>query len=216
MRKVNPDVSSFLAGSILGLGAGYILARLLHRRAIEQGISRQLAAEDAHRRSRADSADVAHDALIRDVRSIQGETDGSSQDDFCYAGGDPDGESEEGTGADNDGAVAPADGPWPPVDRDTSKPYLISADEFAEVPEYNKISVTWYQGDAIPVLVDDHEKPVPNYQQLVGSIGYRSFGGPSEDDEIAYVRNEAMQTDFEIARRYESYAEGVLGYGRPG
>lgn len=85
--------------------------------------------------------------------------------------------------------------------------------EFADLPEYNKISVTWHQAD--DVFVDDHENPIRNYHDLVGPIGYRTFGGPSEDEHIAYIRNEKMLTDFEISRNFSSYADAILNYGRP-
>jgi hypothetical protein len=74
----------------------------------------------------------------------------------------------------------------------------------------------WLQGDKPPVMVDEHDEVVPNTMPLVGSIGYRTFGGPSGDENIAYIRNDQRQTDFEIVRSYGSYAEEILHYGRPG
>ncbi len=84
------------------------------------------------------------------------------------------------------------------------------------MPEYYKVSLKWFQGDNIPVMVDDKDQPIRHYEKLVGSIGYRSFGGPSLDENIAYIRNDLMHTDFEVLRRFGSYAEEILNYGRPG
>jgi hypothetical protein len=103
----------------------------------------------------------------------------------------------------------------PAVDRDLRGPYVISLAEFVDpLPGWQQLTVTYFAVD--PVLVDDKNDPIPNFGKIVGPIrGPQDFGGISEDPHLRYVRNQSMQTDFEIVLDGRSYAEGVLHYGQP-
>ena len=211
-------VAAFLFGAAAGVGVCGLLTDVLQRRTIDARVVRALEAENRHRQTRAKDAGRGGDSEERPVRPVgnsASETDYTTAKDTPGEGGTEASESCDLQGADDSGAIAPSENDWPPLDRDKSGPYIISADEFAE-PEYFKVSLTWFQGDSPPVMVDEHNDPIRNYELLTGSIGYRTFGGPSQDENIAYIRNEKRQTDFEIIRSYGSYAQEILNYGRPG
>lgn len=114
--------------------------------------------------------------------------------------------------------LAPSDAdlsiPWPPAERDRSKPYVISADEFAEGPEegvHQCLTIKWYDEDK--VLVDDQDQPIPDIRRTSGPLSKSGFGGVSGQPNIRYVRNERLEIDFEILFSEQAYIEAVLSYG---
>lgn len=133
----------------------------------------------------------------RVIDPLEGLDDGEEEPDS----GDAQDDSEEG---------APA-----PVTRDLRRPYVISAMEFADSPPgWQQLTIKYFDADG--TLVDDKDEPVPNFQKIVGPIkSLDDFGGMSGDPYIRYVRNQDMETDFEILFDPRSYADGVLNYGQP-
>jgi hypothetical protein len=103
----------------------------------------------------------------------------------------------------------------PPITRDLRRPYMISAAEFADSPPgWQQLTLKWFAADR--VLVDDKNEPVNPFGKIVGLInGKKDFGGISGDPNIRYVRNQGMETDFEILFDPRSYAEVILNYGQP-
>src|SRR5262249_54202573 len=157
-----------LGGLGAGIGIGLLLGRLLSRRSVESQVAAKLAGEYAHRQARA--AAVAKDTaapLAGGGSSVGGHVerpgDGRAEEAAAsHRDGvrttvlydpDPHAASWSDVVARDEGALASDGDVWPPVDRDTSKPYIISAEEFAEPGPgddiYEKISVAWYQGDDI-------------------------------------------------------------------
>ena len=98
---------------------------------------------------------------------------------------------------------------------DTTKPYVIGIDELGEWPNpgWQQLTITYYAGDQ--VLADDKDQPIRDIRGTVGSVELITFGGPSGDPHIKYVRNEKLEIDFEIIYSKEAYADVVLNYGRP-
>jgi hypothetical protein len=93
--------------------------------------------------------------------------------------------------------------------RDASKPYVITQDEFVE-SEYPADTLTYYAEDA--VLADSQGMPFDNVDRLVGEANLQRFGAGSGDPRIVYVRNEAIDQDWEIVLHDGSYAEIVAGF----
>ena len=93
---------------------------------------------------------------------------------------------------------------------DTSKPYIITAEEYEENDRFTKASLTYYLDD---VLVDEDENPIPNQDDLLGPDALTQFGVKSNDPDIIYVRNEKIAggMDYEISRIAGNYSEIVLG-----
>ena len=103
---------------------------------------------------------------------------------------------------------------WPPANRVVTKPYRISAEEFAEeIVGFQKVNVTYYAGD--DVLADDKEDPLRVYVPTVGPMNVKDFGGVSGDPMIMFVRNHKLELDFEITLDHRTFTEVVLGYGNP-
>jgi hypothetical protein len=136
-------------------------------------------------------------------------------------GGDPpEGLSDTGV-ASNDPSFWPAEdpadsGPEPDVHSVEGgfAPFLITRTEFddAEETSNQKVGITYYMGDG--VLADDHDVPIRDSAELVGTDFLAGFGS-TDDPDIVYVRNNTVQIDFEIVRSQSGYAEHVLEYGKP-
>jgi uncharacterized membrane-anchored protein YhcB (DUF1043 family) len=91
--------------------------------------------------------------------------------------------------------------------RTKEKPYIIHRDEFfSNEEDYTQDSLTWYEGDEI--LVDDHDTPVYNAESIVGTL---KFGHGSGDSGICYVRNDKLESEFEIILDHGYYQTEVLG-----
>lgn len=196
-----------------GLGLGVLLGRLLASRAFDARLDGEVAAIKDHYQARAASArDASHadkpEAAVGTSRSRHeaagGEHDGALEG-LSPEGDEPSGR-DEATGVEHDPS-------WPPVNRVTTKPYTISYHEFCDDNQYNKITITWYDLDK--VLVDDREEPIPDVLRTTGPMGLHRFGGPSNDPNICYVRNEKLEADFEIVLNRNAYVAAVLNYGSP-
>jgi hypothetical protein len=94
-------------------------------------------------------------------------------------------------------------------DRDDPSCYIISIEEFSnERPEYDKISISYYETD--DTLADETDEIVPDVETLIGEA-LLCFGDQSDDPDVVYVRNECISIDYEIIRLHKSYQETVLG-----
>ncbi len=82
------------------------------------------------------------------------------------------------------------------------KPYVISPDDFSEIDEYTIKSLTYYTDG---VLTDERGKVITDVDNLIGKESLDHFGEYEED--CVYVRNDELNTDFEILRDYRAYSE---------
>lgn len=73
------------------------------------------------------------------------------------------------------------------------KPYVISPSEFSEFEDYDVISITYY---ADKILADDNDEVIEDIEGVVGFESLTTFG--QYDDDAVFVRNERLQTDFEV------------------
>jgi hypothetical protein len=90
-------------------------------------------------------------------------------------------------------------------------PYVIHIDEFRQnEPEHSQTTVTYYEKD--DVLLDEREQDlISDLDGVVGLNNLQLFGHGSGDPNVVYVRNDAIDSDFEICRNPGSYAEEVHG-----
>lgn len=96
------------------------------------------------------------------------------------------------------------------ADRDRSKPYIITHDEFYDAEyDYMQNSLSYFEGDE--VLVDDQDQPIRDVRAVIGEENIR-FGYASLDPNIVYIRNENLEVDFEVALSLGKYTEEILGY----
>lgn len=230
-RSRNFDAHSLLAGAVLGgtLGGAasasfaYILARRSASREFEARLNDELIGIRKHYRIRAANLHGGRDSGSGgpDSESDSGQYNvvGTARADEADALGDDGAGSFNGSEhltSDPDGAnTLVPDGPdWPPANRDTSQPYVISPIEFANIdPAWQQATLTYYTGDR--TLADDKEQPIRDVKRTVGPLSIKGFGGISRDPSIRYVRNEQLEMDFEIILDRRSFADAVLNYGDP-
>lgn len=75
---------------------------------------------------------------------------------------------------------------------EVEKPYVISPDEFGELYDYQKISLTFHSDH---ILAYEYE-PIEDIEDLVGIESLNHFG-EYEDDSV-FVRNDRRKCDYEI------------------
>lgn len=97
------------------------------------------------------------------------------------------------------------------ADRDTSGPYVIHLEEFLENEyEHNQLAITYFAGDE--VLTDESDFPVMSVNDIVGLVNLERFGSGSGDANTVFVRNEKLQTDYEISRSSGKFGVEVAGF----
>lgn len=100
------------------------------------------------------------------------------------------------------------------ANRSDKEPYILTIDEYmTDDPEYQKVSVTFYEGD--DTLADDRDTVIPEVEEHLGTDALTKFGLYSKDANIVYVRNERKKMDFEVVRNMASYVEMVAGFKDP-
>lgn len=89
-----------------------------------------------------------------------------------------------------------------------NKPYLISFDEFGKMEDWNEVQVTYYADD---FLVDEDDELITDAEDLFGYDCLKEFDDDDKPDAI-YVRNESLETDYEIVYDANKY-EDIYNYG---
>lgn len=82
------------------------------------------------------------------------------------------------------------------------KIYVISPQEFGEIPEYEKISLMYY---ADGVVTDDERDIIDDWADLIGPDFMAHFG-EYEDDSV-FVRNTVLKADYEILKDLSPFHE---------
>lgn len=82
------------------------------------------------------------------------------------------------------------------------RPYVISPDEFGEKDGYENVTLTYY---ADGVLTDYFDNVISNVDEVVGFDSLDRFG--EYEDDVVFVRNEKMETDYEILRDLRDFNE---------
>lgn len=88
-------------------------------------------------------------------------------------------------------------------------PYVISTQAFSFECEDHEKEILYYYGKD-RVLCDDQQDEVANQTALVGDV-HSYFGVDARDTHAVYVRNERMQTDYEIIFLDKKYSVVVSG-----
>lgn len=95
--------------------------------------------------------------------------------------------------------------------RDYSRPYVISQEEFMEnEPDHPQTTLTYFEKD--DTLVDERDDVVDDTDGTIGDDNLLRFGHGSKDNNIVYIRNEIRDIDFEVVRSKGSFAKEVLGF----
>lgn len=91
--------------------------------------------------------------------------------------------------------------------RSPDRPYVIHRDEFwNEEKGYDQSTLNYYAGDDI--MTDSDDTPIYNYQNTVGEL---LFGLGSGENNVFFVRNEKLKSEYEIIRDMDSFSSVVLG-----
>lgn len=86
--------------------------------------------------------------------------------------------------------------------------YILHRDEFfADEQSFTQLTFNYYAKDDI--LVDEDDKPVHNYKDVVGELGW---GYGSLDPNVFYSRNENLREEYEVLYNDEFYSVEILGY----
>lgn len=92
---------------------------------------------------------------------------------------------------------------------DPTVPYLISEEEYMQNDSgYQQVSLTYYELDR--KVTDERDDLIENVESTIGLDFELNFGRNATDPNMAYVRNERLSLDFEIAKDERSYAKQVL------
>lgn len=90
-------------------------------------------------------------------------------------------------------------------------PYVIHADEYAQNEKnYTQTTLTYYEDD--DVLSDERDNVIEDQDETIGLANLSKFGHGSNDVNIVYVRNDALEADYEVIRSTGSYAQEVHGF----
>ena len=84
----------------------------------------------------------------------------------------------------------------------TKEPYVISPDDFASLDGYNVVELTYYMDG---ILEDEDYHIVTDADALIGPKALTTFG--EYEDDAVFVRNERLETDFQILMDYRTYDE---------
>lgn len=97
--------------------------------------------------------------------------------------------------------------------RSEDAPYVISKDEyFANEPEHQQETVTYYRGDDVIADMEDNAVPIHEVDITVGEDNLHRFGHGSEDERVVYVRNDRMEIDYEVVLHDGKFAHEVAGF----
>ena len=89
----------------------------------------------------------------------------------------------------------------PKEEKYLDRPYVIPPEEFGEL-DYNMISLTYYADD---VIADDNNEIIDHIDETIGNDAINHFG-EYEDDSV-YIRNDALECDYEILRSEREYSD---------
>ena len=97
------------------------------------------------------------------------------------------------------------------------EPYIISQEQmFNECEEYEKPTLSYYAGD--DTLIDEREDIIHDRDRYIGDRHLSMFGILSDDENVVYVRNHKISSDFEIIRepgKFSDFFRGQLEEDEP-
>lgn len=85
------------------------------------------------------------------------------------------------------------------------KPYQISPDEFGNDNEYDCKYLTYYEDGVL--VYDETDDEVDDVGQIVGFDFFKYFG--TYEDDIVWIRNDALECDYEITADHRNYTDVV-------
>lgn len=81
---------------------------------------------------------------------------------------------------------------------------VISMIEYANDDQYEHLTYNYYDDDILTDGIND--RPIENFETLIGDEALVSFGQESEDEDVVYIINDNTKQMFEIVRTNKEYA----------
>lgn len=81
----------------------------------------------------------------------------------------------------------------PVKEEEKKKPYIIDVNEFADDCNFEKVTITYFEGDG--VFLDEEDEEISDGVKLICEDNINQF---SKYDDVCYVRNEETRTDYEV------------------
>ena len=82
------------------------------------------------------------------------------------------------------------------------KPHVISPEEFGELEDYDRVSLSYY---ADGVLTDENDREIEDVEGTVGRDSLTRFGEYEPDS--VFVRDDRLKIDYEILLKPRTYAD---------
>jgi hypothetical protein len=101
-------------------------------------------------------------------------------------------------------------------DAEYAAPEIISQNEYAYgefADEYSKITINYYPLSR--TLLDDDQDVIEDVDGYVGWKNLNRFGDMSEDPLVVYIRNERLETDFEVINHEDESLPLHVQYAMP-
>jgi hypothetical protein len=96
--------------------------------------------------------------------------------------------------------------------RTEEAPYILEKEEFLQnEDERTQSTLTYYAGDGI--LTDSRDDIIREVDETVGQGNLENFGYGSGDPKVVYVRNCALDIEYEILHHEGTYKQHVAGLG---
>jgi hypothetical protein len=89
-------------------------------------------------------------------------------------------------------------------------PYVIMRAEYFDEGLENQSTIMYYNDG---VLADSYDE-VQDIEKTVGDLLPDSFGDRSDDPNVVYIRNEVLQTDFEVIKVLEDFGDSEFPWSR--
>ncbi len=91
--------------------------------------------------------------------------------------------------------------------RNETEPYVITEDEYVlGEKNYRQIALTYYTEDN--TLVDEDDAPIYNWSTVIGPL---AFGHGTRNEDMFFVRNDMLKTEYEVEKLEKSHAQSLLG-----
>lgn len=99
--------------------------------------------------------------------------------------------------------------------RSPHNPYVVHRDEIEEFDHYARTTLTYFDGDDVLCNEIDEILDQADRDRLIGEANLNKFGHGSGDDTLVYIRNDALETVFDVNLSERSYAQEVKGFDPP-
>ncbi|MBQ9014463.1 MAG: hypothetical protein IJ094_13100 [Bacilli bacterium] len=88
------------------------------------------------------------------------------------------------------------------IEDDEDIPFIITQEEFDTDDNYEKSSIMYYEDDKVLANTSDY---ILDIDEIIGRDALNHFGDMSNDATIVYVRNKAMNADYEVQLVHGSF-----------